>query len=388
VIGNAVRTIALHRLRNLLTVLGIVVGIASVVLAVASGEGAQREVLASIAHLNTDVVTVESKGPVRSEVLVGTLTPADVERLAALPFVTGASPEESKQTTLGRQGLTVQATLVGVAPAFFSLMTIPVRSGHPFTAEALAEADLEIVIDTRTQVALFASGEDPLGAVVLAGSVPARVVGIVQPAVNSRYGWQPFAALPYTTYRQRVANAGAFRRLTLQIAETVDRGVGLAAIRKLLAAWHGRDDFQVLDTQELRAAVLRTRRIFSLLILAVAGIALMIASIGVMNMMLVAVAERTREIGLLMALGARRRDVLLQFLIEAVVICGAGGVMGTALAFALGEAARSLDAPVTILFGWETVAAAVLGSSLAGITAGMLPARRAAQIDPAEALTR
>ncbi|UHC19955.1 FtsX-like permease family protein (plasmid) [Methylobacterium currus] len=127
---------------------------------------------------------------------------------------------------------------------------------------------------------------------------------------------------------------------------------------------------------------------FGLLVVSIAGTALLIASVGVMNMMLVAVAERSREVGLLMALGARRSDVMLQFLIEAVVICAAGSGLGTGLALGLGGAAAWLDLPIRLIFGWSSVVAATASASLAGIVAGLAPARRAARIDPVEALTR
>lgn len=247
---------------------------------------------------------------------------------------------------------------------------------------------MEVLIDTRTREALFARHEEPLGAVILAGDVPLKIVGIVQPAISSRYGLQPFAALPYTTFLKRVAGKRSLQSVLLQISESVDHAVGIAAVRKLLDTWHGRRDFEIFDSEEIRAAFLRTRRVFGLLIFAVAGTALAVASVGVMNMMLVAVAERTREIGLLMALGARRSDVMMQFLVEAVVICGAGGVFGIGAAFVVGYAVRALGAPVAMAFGWDTVAAAVVSASLAGITAGVLPACRAARIDPVDALAR
>jgi macrolide transport system ATP-binding/permease protein len=389
-VGNAAHTIVLHRLRNLLTVLGIVVGIASVVLAVAVGEGSQREVMSNLAGLGSNVIALyPSRGQDGLTLRqTETLTPVDVERLAALPFVNGATPAEQQHLLLRSGGRSTQVTLYGVAPSFFRILPLPVLAGHTFGDEALEQGRMEVLIDTRTREALFARHEEPLGAVILAGDVPLKIVGIVQPAISSRYGLQPFAALPYTTFLKRVAGKRSLQSVLLQISESVDHAVGIAAVRKLLDTWHGRRDFEIFDSEEIRAAFLRTRRVFGLLIFAVAGTALAVASVGVMNMMLVAVAERTREIGLLMALGARRSDVMMQFLVEAVVICGAGGVFGIGAAFVVGYAVRALGAPVAMAFGWDTVAAAVVSASLAGITAGVLPACRAARIDPVDALAR
>ncbi|WP_019905970.1 ABC transporter permease [Methylobacterium sp. 77] len=388
---SAFRTLGAHRLRNGLTVLGLVIGVAAVILAVSIGQGTKRQVMAQLSQFGENVVEIFSQSPlaVRTAPPVDSLTTADVERLAALPFITGVSPTKMlPMATLRNGGRVVTASLVGTAPDFFRLQSTPITTGRAFSETALRTAQAEIVIDTLTRAELFRPGEDPLGTLILAGSTPARVVGVVQVPFNSRYSRAPFAAMPYTTFLQRVSAKPFFNTVSVQVSKAVDHDIALAAIGKLLTAWHGRTDFTLFANEQIRSMVRSSNAVFELLVVSTATISLLIASVGVMNMMLVAVAERTREIGLLMALGARRGDVMRQFLIEALVICAAGGGFGAVLALGLAQAALSFGAPIQLAFGWELVAAAILSAGLAGITAGVLPARRAARIDPVEALTR
>ena len=390
-VSSAIGTLVAHRLRNLLTMLGIVIGIAAVILAVAIGQGSEQEVLERMKSLGNNVTEVLSQSYYRTGTGAqrGALVPADLERFATFPFLSGATPSEQKPIILRHQNRIAQAAVYGVAPAFFRIHEFPITAGRNFTEEAVRNSDVEIVIDPPVRAALFEPDQDPLGAVILVGMVPARVVGIAEVAGSSRFGRRPFAAMPYTTFGYRLSGQSFFGSLTLQIVDDVDRDVALAAVGKLLAAWHGGvRDFILFDAEAQRAAMLRTKVVLGLVTVSIAGIALIIASVGVMNMMLVAVTERTREIGLLMALGARRSDVMLQFFVEAFTLCALGGALGTGLALALGEAARFLDVPFPLTFGWRSAAAAILSAGLAGLGAGLVPARRAARIDPVEALAR
>lgn len=389
-VASAFTTLLAHRLRNLLTMLGIVIGIAAVILAVAIGQGSEQEVLERMKSLGNNVTEILSRSyySTGTGVRRGALVPADLERFAAFPFLSGATPKEQKSIILRHRNRITQAAVYGVAPAFFHIHTFPILSGRNFTEESIRNSEVEIIIDPPVRAALFAPEQDPLGAVILVGTVPARVVGITDVAGSTQFGRRPFAAMPYTTFGYRISGQAFFGSLTLQIAEAADHDVALAAVDAFLTAWHGGKDFVLFDAEAQRAAVLRTKVVLGLVTVSIAAIALIIASVGVMNMMLVAVTERTREIGLLMALGARRSDVMLQFFIEAFTLCALGGALGTGLALALGEVARFADVPFPLAFGWRTAAAAVLSASLAGLGAGVVPARRAALIDPVEALAR
>ncbi|ACA20865.1 ABC transporter related [Methylobacterium sp. 4-46] len=387
---SAAATLMAHRLRNLLTMLGIVIGIAAVILAVAIGQGAQQEVLARMRDLGNNLTEVMSQsaflaGPAAQS---GGLRQEDVERLAALPFVTGVSPDAQTSILLRHRGRGAYASVYGVAPAFFRLHQLPITSGRPLEEAAARGADVEIVIDAAVRAALFEPDQDPLGAVILIGTVPARVVGVARVADSSRYGRRPFAALSYAAFGQRISGQPSFASVTLQLAEDVDRDVALAAVEKLLSAWRGTPDVVLFDNETQRETILRARTVLGLVTISIAGIALVIASVGVMNMMLIAVTERTREIGLLMALGARRSDVMLHFFVEAFTLCALGGALGAALALGLGEAGQALGLPFSLVFGWRSVAAAILSAGLSGLVAGLVPARRAARIDPVEALAR
>ncbi|POR41505.1 ATP-binding cassette domain-containing protein [Methylobacterium sp. V23] len=389
-VKSAIGTLLAHRLRNVLTMLGIVIGIAAVILAVAIGQGSEQEVLEKMKGLGSNRTEVLSRSYYSSGLgsQRGSLSQADLDRFSAFSFVTGATPSEEKPSVLRHQNMVMSGTVYGVEPAFFRIHDFPIVLGRNFTEGGARSSGVEIIIDASIRASLFAPGEDPLGALILVGMVPARVVGIAQIDGSSRFGRRPFAAILNKTFSYRISGHAYFGHLTLQIAETVDRDVALAAIFKSLRAWHGAQDFILFDAEAQREAMLKAKVILGLVTVSIAGIALVIATVGVMNMMLVAVTERTREIGLLMALGARRSDVMLQFFIEASTLCVVGGALGTGLALALGEVAQVVTLPFTLAFGWRSAVAAFLCASLAGLGAGVVPARRAAQVDPVEALTR
>ncbi len=389
-VKSALGTLFAHRLRNILTMLGIVIGIAAVILAVAIGQGSEQEVLEEMKGLGKNRTEVLSRAYYHTGMggPRGSLSQADLDRLRTFAFVTGATASEEKPSVLRHKNQVMSATVYGVEPAFFPIHDIPIVLGRNFTEDGARGSGVEIIIDAPTRASLFAPGQDPLGALILVGTVPARIVGVAQIDGSSRFGRRPFVAIPSRSFGYRLSGQSYFRHLTLQIAETVDRDVALAAISKSLRAWHGAQDFVLFDAEAQRAAMLRAKVILGLVTVFIAGIALVIATVGVMNMMLVAVTERTREIGLLMALGARRSDVMLQFFIEAATLCVVGGALGTGLALALGEAAHVVQLPFPLSFGWRAAAAAFLSACLAGLGAGVMPARRAAQVDPVEALTR
>jgi macrolide transport system ATP-binding/permease protein len=389
-VKSAVGTLFAHRLRNLLTMLGIVIGIAAVILAVAIGQGSEQEVLERMKGLGNNRTEVLSRAYYQSGQggSRGSLSRADLDRLSNVSFLAGATPSEEKPVVLRYQNRVMSGAVYGVEPAFFPIHDIPIRLGRNFTEESARGSGVEIIIDAPTRASLFAPAQDPLGAIILVGTVPARIVGVAQIDVSSRFGQRPFVAIPSRSFSYRISGQSDFRQLTLRIAETVDRDVALAAIARSLQAWHGVRDFFLFDSEVQREAMMRTKAVLALVTVSIAGIALVIATVGVMNMMLVAVTERTREIGLLMALGARRSDVMLQFFIEASTLCVVGGALGTGLALALGEVAHAFQLPFPLAFGWRSAVAAFLSASLAGLGAGVVPARRAAEVDPVEALTR
>ena len=260
--------------------------------------------------------------------------------------------------------------------------------GRPQSAKPYFSSLLEVVISVRTASALFPLGQDTIGSIIFLGNMPARVIGVVQPTQASRYDDQLFAAIPYTTFSYRLSGRSFFNSIYLSVNETFDEKIAVVAVSNFLRSWHERHDFDLFDIDEYRQRKQRVQKVLSLVTGFVAGVALLIAGIGVTNMMLVSVVERTREIGILMAIGARRLDIMLQFLVEAILLCVGGGVLGTLLAYALGETILYLGVPLTLEFSWRAIVAAILCSSVSGIAAGVLPARRAARINPVEALAR
>jgi len=248
----------------------------------------------------------------------------------------------------------------------------------------------DIVIDENTRSTLFPdSTQSPLGEVVLIGRVPCRVVGVVQTRQGGFGSSSSLAVyLPYTTVQARILGDTALRSITLKVSDTVATEVAEQAVTDLLTARHGTKDFFILNTDDIRATITSTTETMTLLIAAIAVISLIVGGIGVMNIMLVSVSERVGEIGVRMAVGARQSDILQQFLIEAVLVCLIGGVLGIAAALGFGVAFSALGSSFSLVYSMSSIVAAVVCATLIGVAFGYLPARNASRLDPVAALSR
>ena len=379
-----------HRLRTLLTMLGIVIGIASVVCVVALGEGSQQRVLANIASLGTNTLEIfpgKDFGDVRSGKIT-TLVVADADELARQPYVAAATPTVTKSVSLRYGGGEASAQVNGVGARYFDVKGSSLLDGQLFDAESVRTRAQEAVIDENTRDSLF-EGVDPLGEVLLIGSMPARVVGVVK-RQQGGFGSSsnPAVYLPYTTLQSRVLGDTTLRSITLRIADETTPALAERAVTQLLTRRHGSKDFFILNTDDIRQTVTSTTETLTLLIAAIAVISLVVGGIGVMNIMLVSVTERIGEIGVRMAVGARRADILQQFLIEAVLVCLIGGLLGIAAALAFGFVFEQFDTGFSLIYTTSSIVAAVLSSTLIGLTFGYLPARSASRLDPVAALAR
>jgi macrolide transport system ATP-binding/permease protein len=388
----ALRAMAAHRLRTALTMLGIIIGIASVVAVVALGSGAQQKVLADIASLGTNTLEIfpgRSFGDTRSG-KIKTLVLSDAEALARQPYVAGATPTVSTSATLRYGDKEASALVNGVGPAYFQVKGTQLSAGRFFDADAARTLAQDLVIDENTRAALFgAVGANPIGKVVLVGKVPATIVGVTkkqQGGFGSSGNLSVF--LPYSSVQARILGDTSLRSILVRVADDTDTALAEAAALKLLDLRHGRRDVYVLNTDDIRQTITATTRTLTLLIAAIAVISLVVGGIGVMNIMLVSVSERVREIGVRMAVGARRSDILQQFLTEAVLVCLVGGIAGVALAYGAGALATLFGSPVGFVYSGLSVLVAVTCSTLIGIVFGWLPAKNAATLDPVVALAR
>ncbi|MDQ0503563.1 MacB family efflux pump subunit [Xanthobacter agilis] len=381
-----------HRLRTFLTMLGIIIGIASVVCVVALGEGSRQKVLANISSLGTNTLEVfpgKTFGDVRSGKIT-TLVVSDAKALAEQPYVAAVTPTVSSSKTVRFGPIEASALVNGVGEQYFAARGTKLAQGRFFDAESVRTYAQDAVIDENTRKTLFGDfSGDPVGQVILVGDVPCRVVGITELQQGGFGSSQNLSIyLPYTTVQARILGTTALRSITVRVNDDTDTALAETAVTDFLAKRHGKQDFFILNTDDIRKTITSTTETLTLLIAAIALISLLVGGIGVMNIMLVSVSERVAEIGVRMAVGARRSDILQQFLIEAVLVCLIGGVLGIALALSFGVLFAYAGSNFTLVYSTASIVVAFVSSSLIGGIFGYLPARSASMLDPVEALSR
>ena len=390
--GMAVRAMVAHKLRTLLTMLGIIIGIASVVSVVALGQGSRERILADISGMGTNTIDIRPGAGFgdRTANRIQTLVPADAKALETLPYLEAVSPGVQTSRTARYRNAEKTANVNGVGEAYFRAMGYEMANGMAFDARSVRQQAQDAVIDPNTQAALFEDGENPVGKVLLLGSVPVRVIGVTAPK-DSPFGnadalniW-----LPYTTVMSRMLGTSTLRSITVRVKDGESNPAADAAITQMLSQRHGSKDFFTMSSDSVKQTVEKTTATMTLLISAIAVISLVVGGIGVMNIMLVSVTERTQEIGVRMAVGARQSDILQQFLIEAVLVCLLGGLLGIALALGLGLLFEQIGGgSFRMSFSSTSILAAFASSTLIGVVFGFLPARSAAKLNPVDALAR
>ena len=389
----ALVAMAAHRLRTFLTMLGIVIGIASVVSVVALGEGSSQRVLANISNLGTNTLQIfagTSFGDTRSG-RITTLVVDDAEALARQAYVAAVTPTVQTSGTARFGAVEANAQVSGVGEQYFDAAGTTLLAGRFFDADAVRTMAQDAVIDENTRNALFPDAAlNPLGQTVLVGSVPLRVVGVARASQSGPGGGGQNLTIhaPYTTVQARFLGSMSLRSITVKVADDVDTGLAEQAVTEFLTRRHGVKDFFIVNTDDIRQTITSTTQTMRLLISAIAVISLVVGGIGVMNIMLVSVSERVSEIGVRMAVGARQSDIMQQFLIEAVLVCLIGGVLGVAAALAFGVAFAAFGSSFTLVYSTTSIVAAVLCSSLIGVGFGFLPARSASRLDPVVALAK
>ena len=385
----ALRAMAAHKLRTFLTMLGIIIGIASVVSVVALGQGSQQTVLERISAIGSNTINIYPGASFSERRDVRTLVPADATALMGEPYADSVTPQVSANRAVRQGNVTANASVGGVGAQFFRAGNRIFVEGLGFDEDAVAMLAQDAVIDTSARDALFAEGASPLGQALIIGNVPVRVIGVVEavsgfgPGSNQINVW-----VPYTTAMTRLLGQNHLSQITVRVADDADIADAQAGIEQLLLTRHGTRDFQLQNTDTIRETIQSTSQTLTLLISAIAIISLVVGGIGVMNIMLVSVTERTKEIGIRMAVGARRADIMRQFLIEAVLVCLAGGTAGVLLSLGGGAIVGQVFPDIRLDYSVATIIAAFVSSSLIGIAFGFMPARSAARLDPVVALAR
>jgi macrolide transport system ATP-binding/permease protein len=337
VLWNAWRILFAHRLRTSLTLLGIVIGIASVVLLNAAGEGARRYVLNSIATMGGNVVTLyPGKGP-GDDFASGlrSLRAQDLSLLTEQKWILAATPKVSGNLRIRWQQADTSASINGVSTDFLKIDNLALTAGRSLLPFDIQRQSSVVVIDDNVRKKLFATTTDPLGQIILVGSLPCRVVGVVRSqsayAVNALNLW-----LPWSTANSRLLGQDWFDSISVYLDNRVSAAAAGRAIQTMLIRLHGRQDFYMQDSDAFVTSFNQISFAMTLFLSLVALISLLVGGIGVMNIMLVSVAERTRETGIRMAVGARQRDIQCQFLTEAILICLLGAVLGVIVSVGMG----------------------------------------------------
>jgi putative ABC transport system permease protein len=394
VAGRALRR---NPMRTLLTALGIIIGVGAVITMVGLGQGASAEVEEQVNRLGQNVVLVFPGARQLGGVSIGggsanTLTIQDALALRdEIPEVVAASPEVRSQRVVVYGNRNWFTRIYGQSADYLQIRRWPMESGEMYTEEHVERADLVAVVGQTIVDELF-EGADPIGETIRVRGLPLTVIGVLAPKGMSLMGsvQDDIVLVPYTTAFQRISGRSHAMVINIQVYDQASMGIAREKITDLLRERHGlaphqENDFTVQTQEEVAQAATETSRVMTFLLASIAAISLFVGGIGIMNVMLVSVTERTREIGLRLSVGARGRDVLTQFLFEAVLLCLLGGIGGILIGLAATEAIAAY-AGWPALFSTEAMIAAVSVSAAVGLFFGFYPAWKAARLDPIVAL--
>ena len=386
-IKMAFRSLRVNLFRTALTLLGVVIGVAAVVVMLAIGDGSKANIMSAMQSMGTNLLLVRPGAPgIRSSGDIATLIPADAEAIAELPNVTAAIPERSSSSTVRFGNVDYRTEINGTWPEMTVVRDWAVDEGGFFSHVDLNGYAPVIVLGTTVVNALFPDGDSPIGEYVLVGNIPFEVAGVMESKGAASFGrdQDDVAFVPITTGFMRLFGQQYANSISVKVTDSARIDETEEAIHTLLLGRHRTEDFQIRNTASMLETMENMSNTMTILLGSVAAISLLVGGIGVMNIMLVSVTERTREIGIRMATGARMNNILIQFNTEALVVCGVGGVIGVALG--VGTALGLDGAGMNIAINVMPSALAFTCAFLTGLVFGYLPARKAARLDPVVAL--
>lgn len=380
----AFRSLRANLFRTILTLLGIVIGVASVVAMLAIGEGAQRDIIDRISSMGVNMLTVRSNSRGSEGT---TLTAEDAEAIQLeVPNIEATLPEISGSATMRYGNQDYNSSIIATSANLPETRNWPLAQGVFFTNEDSETYTPVAVLGATIRDSLFGQ-EDPVGEYVLIQNVPFLVIGTLTRKGSSGFGGRDqdeVVFVPLKTGGLRLFGRQNLRTLTVAVEDANFIDDTEAAVASLLMQRHGQEDFRISNSAELLENVSESQETFTILLGSVAAISLIVGGIGVMNIMLVSVTERTREIGIRMATGARQSDILLQFLSEAIVVSAVGGLLGVALGIGVAKLIALLG--TSTLISTTPVVLAFTCAAATGLIFGFAPARKAARLDPVEAL--
>jgi putative ABC transport system permease protein len=392
----ALKALNRNKMRTMLTMLGMIIGVGAVITMVAIGKGAQSTIEEQVKAAGTNLITINAGNFTQGGVRQGggmstTLTPDDAQALRSLPGVQylAAGVNSRAQLIAGNQNWSSQ--IQGTDVELPLIRNWPQKYGSFFTAQDVATAQKVCVLGQTVADNLFGPDVDPTGQIIRIKNQPFKVLGVMAPKGSTGFGQDQDDAVyaPYTTVQKKLQGIQHINNITVS-AETPETGPVSAEITDMLRTRHklmgsDPDDFMVRTQEEMASVRTETTKTMTTLLAAIAGVSLLVGGIGIMNIMLVSVTERTREIGLRMAIGARGKDVLMQFLVEAVVLSLFGGLLGIGMGYGLSAAAENfLKWPTSI--PPNAIGMAFGFAAGTGVFFGFYPARKAAGLDPIEAL--
>ena len=391
----ALREIRRNVMRSLLTMLGIVIGVAAVIAMVTIGGGATAQVSADIEKLGSNLLVIrigQHRGPGGSSASASPFDAKDVQAISRqIPNLAAIAPSASSSGTVVFGNQNWSTTVTGTDNGFFRVRDWSLETGRQFTENELRSGKAVCILGATVRKKFFGT-QDPTGSKMRIEKIPCQVIGVLASKGQSGFGTDQddLALIPLRTFQRRIAgnqDIGIIQVSVEKGASTEKASgdiAGLLRERRRISASKD-DDFHIADMKEIAETLTGTTRVLTALLGAVAAVSLLVGGIGIMNIMLVSVTERTREIGIRLAVGALEREVLLQFLIEAVVLSSIGGVMGIALALSASAfLVRILQVPFILNTG--IIALSFVFSAAVGVVFGYLPARQAARLDPIEAL--
>lgn len=388
----ALQAITAHRLRSFLTLLGIAVGIAAVILLTSIGEGVHRFVLAEFTQFGTNVVGI-SPGKVKTggqppSGIPSTsrlLTLEDAESLKQLPNVTGASPMIWGNSEVKGNGRLRRTTVYGVDADFLQVFSSRIQIGTSLPREGSGGSRAFVVLGSKLRKELFGTA-NPLGEKVRIGGLQFRVIGVMAPKGQFLGIDLDDSAYIPAIRAQELYNREGLMEIHVLYAEGTSSKSVAAAVKERLKLRHGSEDFTIVTQEDMLKTLSNILNILTMAVGALGGISLLVGGVGIVTIMTISVTERTSEVGLLMALGARRRTILNLFLGESIMLAALGGVLGLALGVGLAQALRLLVPNFPVSTPWSFAISALLMSAMIGLLAGVLPARSASRLNPIEAL--
>lgn len=386
----SVNAMLAHKLRSLLTMLGIIIGITAVISVVALGKGSQEQILAGIRKIGTNTIDImpgKGFGDMRSG-KVKTLSISDATMLSKQSFLDSVTPNTNTSGTITYENISLSASLRGGGVGSFDVNGLKLEEGRIYDDDEVLNSASVALIDQNTKNSIF-KNDDPIGKIILFNKKPLRIIGVLQKD-DFKMGDSSTLKIyaPYTTVLNKITGDKFISSITAKVNEGVNAQIAEKSLSELLEIKHGKKDFFTRNSDSIKQTIEETISTMRLLISSIAVVSLVVGGIGVMNIMLVSVTERTKEIGIKMAIGARQSNILQQFLIEAVLLCLIGGAIGIVLSYAIGYVFNNFLNGFSMIFSNGSIVLALVTSMAIGIIFGYMPAKNASKLNPIDALSR